>query len=110
MFYKNLLYALVSFLPVVFIAQAAEVAPPNDFKGLVALIINIVSTLTTVVFVLTFLAIIWGVIKGWIINGAEAEGVESGRRVFFIGVVVLVITVSLWGILGLLQTSLFGNV
>jgi hypothetical protein len=80
-------------------------AQPKDFKSFVDVIIGIVSTLTTVVFVLTVFAIMWGVIKGWIVNGGSDEGVESGKRVAFIGVVVLVLTTALWGILALLQGS-----
>lgn len=85
----------------------ASPSSPTDFKSLVAIVIDLVTTLTTVVFVLTVLAIMWGIIKGWVINGGAAEGVESGKRVAFIGVLVLVITSALWGILALLQNSLF---
>lgn len=81
---------------------------PKDFSSLVDVVIDLVSTLTTVVFVLTVFAIVWGVIKGWIIQGAEEEGIENGKKVAFVGIIVLVITVSLWGILALLQGSLFG--
>ena len=81
---------------------------PTDFRSLVNVVIDLVSTLTTVVFILTVFAIIWGVIKGWVIQGAEEEGVENGKKVAFVGVIVLVIVTSLWGILALLQGSLFG--
>lgn len=81
---------------------------PKDFSSLVDVVIDLVGTLTTVVFVLTIFAIVWGVIKGWIIQGAEEEGIENGKKVAFVGVIVLVITVSLWGILALLKGSLFG--
>lgn len=81
---------------------------PKNFASLVDMVIDLVSTLTTVVFILTVFAIVWGVIKGWIIQGAEEEGIENGKKVAFVGIIVLVITVSLWGILALLQGSLFG--
>ncbi len=81
---------------------------PKDFAGLVDVVNDLASTLATIVFVLTVFAIIWGVIKGWIIQGAEEEGIENGKKVAFVGVVVLVIITALWGILALLQGSLFG--
>lgn len=81
---------------------------PKDFSSLVDVVIDLVGTLTTIVFVLTVFAIVWGVIKGWIIQGAEEEGVENGKKVAFVGIIVLVITVSLWGILAILKGSLFG--
>ncbi len=92
-----------------FISQAATVAPPRDFRGLVSIITNIISTLIIVIFALTFLAFVWGIIKGWIIQGGDPEGVESGKKVVVAGIVAFVVMCSLWGILYLLQNSLFGR-
>ncbi len=88
---------------------AATVATPRDFKGFVGIITNIIGTLIILVFALTFLAFMWGVVKGWIINGGDADGIESGKNVVMSGIIALVVMTSVWGILYLLQTSLFGR-
>ncbi|QQR65379.1 hypothetical protein IPH92_02260 [Candidatus Kaiserbacteria bacterium] len=80
---------------------------PTDFKSLVSLLTNILGTLVTLTFVLTFIAFLWGVVKGWIIDGGSAEGVKSGKNVVIVGVIAFVIMISVWGILTMLQSSLF---
>lgn len=105
---KILLYVLLTFTVVPSILHSATVAAPSNFKGLVAIITNIISTLILFVFALTFLAFMWGVVKGWIVGGGETEGVESGKKVVFAGIIALVIMSSIWGILYLLQSSLLG--
>ncbi len=87
----------------------AQIAEPKNFKSLVNLFIGIIDQLIILVFALTFLAFMWGIIKGWIIHGGDAEGVESGKKVVFVGIIVLVIMVSVWGILNLLKSSIFGS-
>jgi hypothetical protein len=88
---------------------AVTVETPTDFKSLVALITGILQTLVIFVFALTFLAFMWGVIKGLVIGGDSAEGVESGKKVVTTGIIVLVIMSAVWGILSLLQSSIFGG-
>ncbi len=87
---------------------AYAAAAPGDFASLVAIVIGIIKTLIVLVFTLTFLVIIWGVVKGWIIGGGEAEGIESGKNTLFAGIVALVVMLSIWGILEILKSSLFG--
>jgi hypothetical protein len=85
------------------------VTPPTSFKGLVDLILSIISTLIVFVFALTFLVLMWGVIKGWIIGSGDTEGIESGKKILLTGIIVLVIMSSIWGIIKMLQSSLFGG-
>ena len=91
------------------VVLGANVTTPTDFGGLVGLFIDIIQKLIAFVFALTFIVFVWGIAKGWIINGGQAEGVESGKNTFLVGVVVLAIMVSIWGILALLQNSVFGG-
>ncbi len=88
---------------------AVNVTAPTDFKSLVALITGIIKTLVIFVFALTFLAFMWGVIKGWVIGSDNAEGVESGKKVVTTGIIVLVVMSAIWGVLALLQSSIFGT-
>ncbi|MFZ2253086.1 MAG: hypothetical protein WAW13_02825 [Minisyncoccia bacterium] len=89
-------------------SAAVAVTAPTSFKSLVVLITGIIGKLILLIFALTFLAFMWGVIKGWVIQGGNEEGIESGKKVVFAGIVGFVVMVSVWGILKMLQSSLFG--
>lgn len=80
---------------------------PTDFKSFVALISNLIGVLVIVVFALTLIAFIWGIIKGWIVNGGDAEGIQNGKDVLIVSIIALTIMISIWGILAMLQSSLF---
>jgi len=103
------LYVSIAFELLPLQSFAANVAAPTSFAGLVNVVTNIIGMLVVFIFSLTFLAFMWGVIKGWIINGGDTEGVESGKKVVLVGVIALVIMSSVWGILYLLKNSLFGG-
>ena len=90
-------------------ASAATIAPPRDLKGFVSLISDLIALLIVFVFALTFLTVVWGVIKGWVVGGGDTEGVEQGKKVIFAGIIGLVIMSSIWGILYLLRASFFGS-
>jgi uncharacterized membrane protein len=89
------------------VSLAASVASPKSFKGLVGLVTNVIGTLIVLIFALTFLAFMWGIIRTWIIGAGNAEDIESGKKIALTGVIVLVVMSSLWGILYLFQSSLF---
>ena len=103
------LYALavIGITPIV--TYGATVQTPKNFKGLVGIVTNIIETLIILVFALTFLVFMWGIIKGWIIEGGETEGIESGKKVVTAGIIGLVIMSSVWGIIYLFKSSLFGG-
>jgi hypothetical protein len=79
----------------------------HNFAWFVGEIINLIELFIVFIFALTFLAIIWGVIKYWIIQGGEPESVESGKKIVFAGIIGLVVMVSIWGIIYLLKSSFF---
>ena len=82
---------------------------PHNFKGLVGIFSDLIQSLILLVFALTFIVFMWGIIKGWVIKGGEGEGVEDGKKVLFAGIVALVVMSSVWGIVYILQTSIFGG-
>ena len=90
------------------VSAAGAVSTPTNFKSFVALITGIIGKLILFIFALTFLAFMWGVIKGWVIQGGNEEGIQRGKKVVLAGIVGFVIMVSIWGILRLLQSSLLG--
>ena len=101
------LTGIIAVLPYVTLA-VANPAKPTDFKGLVNLTIGIMQNLVVLIFALTFITFMWGVIKGWVIQGGSEEGVENGKKIVFAGIVAFVVMSSVWGILYLLKSSLFG--
>ncbi|MCF7815574.1 MAG: hypothetical protein K9M10_02350 [Candidatus Pacebacteria bacterium] len=88
---------------------AASVKAPRDFKGLVGVVTDLISTIIVLIFALTFLVFMWGIIKNWVIKRGEAEAVESGKKIVVTGIIALVVMSSIWGILYLLQSSFFGS-
>ena len=83
-------------------------AAVSDFKSLVTLFIEIIGKFVILIFALTFLVIVWGVIKAWIIGGDNVENVASGKKIVMTGILVLVIMSAVWGIVRLLKSSIFG--
>jgi hypothetical protein len=82
--------------------------PITDFKSLVNFLVNFIELLIVLVFALTFLAFMWGIVSGWIFGAGDEEGIKKGKDVATAGVIALVIMVSVWGIVYLFKTSLFG--
>ena len=79
----------------------------NNFADVVARFIELISLLVPIIFAITFLFITWGVIKAWIINGGDEASVEQGKKIAVAGVIGLVLMFGIWGILAMLQSSLF---
>lgn len=82
---------------------------PTDFKSFVGLILGIMNTFIYLIFALTILVLIWGILRAWVIGGGDSHKVEAGKKLVLIGIITLVIMTSLWGILQVLQTTLMGR-
>jgi hypothetical protein len=59
------------------------------------------------VFAITLLVIVWKVIDAWIIHGGDEAKVEEGKHTAIVGIIALVVMSGIWGILSILQYSLF---
>jgi len=98
------LISLIAFFPYIVHGQRA----PNDFSDLVGMIISVISAFIPLVFGITLVVILWGIAKAWILNAGDESEIERGKGLVTVGIVVLVIMSGIWGILSILQTSLFG--
>jgi len=78
-----------------------------NFADVVNEFIDVIKLLVPLVFGLTLLIITWKVIDAWIINGADGEKREEGKQIILVGVIALVVMSSIWGIVNMLQSSLF---
>ncbi len=87
---------------------AASVAAPTNLKSFLGLLTGLINIIIPIIFALTFIAIAWGVIRAWIMGDASSDDIDKGKKVALVGVIALTIMMSIWGILRLLKTSLFG--
>lgn len=81
---------------------------PENFRELVNLLLCIIMLLIPFVFAFALIVVIWGITKAWILNAGDEEAIVSGRRLVIVGVIALVIMSSIWGIVAILSTGLFG--
>jgi hypothetical protein len=103
-----LLFVGISALLSAFPVHAVSVTPPTDFRSLLGLLSGIINLIIPIIFALTFIAITWGVIRAWIMGDASDADIDQGKKVVLVGVIALTIMLSIWGILRLLQASIFG--
>lgn len=99
---KRFLFSLPLLLPLPVFAQA-----PQNFGEVVDWIIGFIELLIPVIIGVTFVYIIWGITKAWIINGGSEEGVKAGRMIVVTGVIGLIFMVGIWGIVSLVQSAIF---
>ena len=81
---------------------------PTTFKGLVGAIIGFINILIPLLFGLLFLYIIWKIVDAWIINAGNEQKREEGKQMAVVAVLVFVLMISAWGIVALIEQSLFG--
>lgn len=101
--YLRITFALaVLILPAVASAEAAR-----TFQELAVDIVEILDATTAVLIVAGIVVYFYGISTN-ILNFSEG-GAEKVRTYFFWGIIVLFVMVSIWGILRLLQDTLFGG-
>jgi len=79
----------------------------SNFASLVGQFIELISMVVPILFALVIVYLSWGIIKAWVINGGDEASVEEGKKVALVGVIALVFMFGIWGILAILQNSLF---
>ena len=96
-----LLLALSFFFPVF-----AYAAAPTDFKGLVGVFLGIISLLIPLLFGLSLVVFLWGIINAWILSGGDETSVTKGKQIALAGALGLVVMTGVWGIVALVRTIL----
>jgi hypothetical protein len=89
------------------LAPAVVFAAPRTFQDLAALVVQLLDSTTAVLVVAGIAVYFWGISTN-ILKFGEGE-MEKLRNYFFWGIIVLFVMVSIWGILHLLQDTLFGS-
>ena len=83
-------------------------AAPETFADLVGILLELIGLMIPFIFGLTLLVLFWGITKAWIINSGDAAEIEKGKKLVVAGIIALVIMSGIWGIIGMLRSSLFG--
>jgi hypothetical protein len=100
---RYITYVSSSLLLLPIAAFADSVTTPTTFGGLMGFLVSIIDSLIVLIFGITFLVFIWKLIDAWIINADNDSKRSEGKTVAITAIVVMVIMVSLWAILKLLQ-------
>ena len=80
----------------------------ENFADLVGKFLEIIGAMIPIVFGITFVVIAWGIFSRWILGAGNPEKIKEGNQIALIGVIALVIMSSIWAILTLLRSSIFG--
>lgn len=82
---------------------------PRNFGELVDLFLGVVELVIPLIFILALLVIVWKLVDAWIINADNEKKIEEGRHYALWGVLVLVVMSTVWAIIRLLRSSIFGG-
>jgi len=80
----------------------------TTFAGLVNEVIGIINIVIPLIFGILFLYLVWRVFENWVLKADDQNAREAGRQYAVSAVIVFVLMISAWGIVRLLQSSLFG--
>ncbi len=81
---------------------------PTTFKELVKGFSDIFNLAIGLIIAVVFMFIVWKIFDAWVINAADEKKREEGKQIAIVAVVVLVVVLSIWGIVRMIQLSIFG--
>lgn len=64
--------------------------------------------LIPLVFAIAILALLWGILKAFIIGGGDEDKQKEGKQLIMYAIIGFVVMVALWGIVNLIATGIFG--
>jgi hypothetical protein len=80
---------------------------PSNFTEVVYWVADFVGLLIPVIVAITFLYVLWGMARYWIINGGNEENIAQGKWVLITGVIGLTVIVGMWGLVSLVRNAIF---
>ena len=87
----------------------ALAATPRDLPGLANMLASILNGGTTFLVVLAMVIFFWGIVRHLLIGSKLWGGGTEFSKTVMGGLMVIFVMVSIWGILRLLQNTLFRN-
>ena len=105
---KNKLLAAVLFFGVVifFPHPALAVLAPRNFSEFVDIIVGLIKLTVPLVAAISLVAFFWGLVK-FIGAAGNEEAIKDGKKIMIWGLIALFVMFSIWGIVSLLNGSLF---
>lgn len=100
-------FSLFSLVVLLALPAVASAEAARNFQELAIDIVDIFDATTAVLIVLGIVVYFYGISTN-ILNFSD-DGGEKVRAYFFWGIIILFVMVSIWGILRLLQSTLFGE-
>lgn len=81
---------------------------PTTYAELVQLVISIVNIIIPALFGIVFVYFIWKLIDAWVLHAGDANKRAEGKQYAIAAVIAFVVMISAWGIVVLVNQSLFG--
>lgn len=100
---KHILPASLAYLALPLIAFGA----PQNLTEVVYWVADMVGLIIPVIIAITFLYILWGLTKYWIIGGGNEESTSQGKWVLITGIIGLTVIVGMWGLISLVRNAIF---
>ena len=97
----QIILAVLALTPAIASAQA------NDFKGLVQILINLITSLIPLVVALTLLVFIWGIFQ--LVRSNSEDSRKEAIAIITYGIISLFVMVSVWGLVSILTSTFFGG-
>lgn len=80
---------------------------PQDFRGVVCLFTDLITTALPVVAGLALVVFFWGLAK-FILKAGDETARAEGKQVMVWGIIALFVLVSIWGIISFITGEIFG--
>lgn len=83
--------------------------PALTVSGFVVWIISLMNYIVWAMMTAALLVFLYGIVKLMFVGGANEESRSKGKKFMLWGIISLFVMVSVWGLVGVLKTSLFGE-
>lgn len=80
-----------------------------SLSGIVAYVAGIMNQLVTIIVGAALVMFLYGILKLSFVDGQKPESREQSRKFMMWGILSLFVMVSVWGLVKILQYTLFGN-
>lgn len=102
---KKITTTLISYA--VIATPTLALAEANDFKGIVHIIIGLITSLIPLIVALTLLVFIWGIFQ--LVRSNSEDTRKEAIAIITYGVISLFVMVSVWGLVSILTSTFFGG-
>lgn len=99
--YKGALTILLLFSP--------SIAFAETLKDLIGRVLSLVNPVIALLSGLALIFFLWGLVK-FVFNSGNEQSRQEGKQVMLWGIIAIFIMVSVWGIVQVLQVTIFGSI